>query len=66
MKGKIIKIDGDKIVIRPCENFLDVTVDSYCSVAPEIGKEVEISIRSSVSVTIDNIRFYGKFVDVEK
>lgn len=26
MKGKIIKIDADKILIRPAENFLDVNV----------------------------------------
>ena len=63
MKGKIIKIEDNKIVARPCENFLDVVVDSCYSDAPLIGKEVEISFRDSVFITIDNKRFYGKFID---
>lgn len=62
MKGKIIKIDGDNILIRPSENFLDITVKSklYNNLTEsDIGKEVEIKVDKFVKVLIDGIGFYG-------
>lgn len=69
MKGKIIKVHGDTILIRPDENFLDIFIrnraynminDSY------LGKEVSVKFGKFVIVNVDGIDFYGEINYEEK
>lgn len=65
MKGKIIKVEGNKVTIRPNENFMDIQIDrddSYYNVRP--GMEVDIGIVNRIfTVEIDGYIYGGKLID---
>ena len=64
MKGRIIRIEEDKIIIRPKENFLDVVVNLLPGTkldknALHIEQEADIEIGSLVNVIIGGMDFFG-------
>lgn len=63
MKGKIIKVEGNKLTIRPNENFMDIMVYVDKSTKPEEWKEVEIKFNKSVTVVVNRIGYYGELID---
>ena len=67
MNGKIIKIDDDKIVIRPSENFLDIEIDQKHQNTDglTLGDNVEIDLTTrSVLVKINRVNYYGRLEDI--
>lgn len=63
MKGKIIKVEENKLTIRPDENFMDIKVytDKYTKL--EEWKEIEIKFNRSVTVIVNGIGYYGELID---
>lgn len=66
MNGKIIKVDGNKVTIRPDENFLDIQIDKTGSyLEAKIGREVLISfgkITGKVEILVNGGYFDGILV----
>lgn len=65
MKGKIIKVDGNKVTIKPNENFMNIQItrdDDYINV--KAGMEVDISIENRMfCVEIDGYIYGGILID---
>ena len=67
MNGRIIRIDNDKIVIRPSENFLDIEIDQKHQNTDglTLGDNVEIDLTTrSVLVKINGVNYYGRLEDI--
>lgn len=65
MKGKIMKVDGNKITIRPNENFMNIQIDkNHSSLEEKLGTEVDISFgyRTGKAEVLVNGCYYDGFL----
>ena len=62
MKGKIVKVEWDKITIRPNQNFVDIQIYNGSHLDAKLGSDVTITFgrkNGNVEVLINGCFFNG-------